>query len=268
MKHVEDSIEDVIIGRPNGFSVGRKHFYLYPVTFAKMFLLKRLVQNLGLDQELLKMNPYLEAIRLAKTNRQTCCQILAYHTSPNTYKDLFDQRAYNQRYNYFTKELADEDLASMMIMVLTSDKTDEYIAHLGLDKEHEKLQKVMAIKANHDNNTLSFGGKSLFGTFIHQLKEMGYTDNEILYERGYSYLRLMLADKVVTVHLSDEEKQEIPNQFGGNFYDANNPENADKIRAVLANLGVAQVQPETEDTNADSNADSKAEVKAEGEGVD
>ncbi len=229
MKEIEYDLADVIIGRPHGFTVGRKHFYLYPITLAKLFLLKRQIDSLGIDQSVLRINPILEAMRLVNKDRDTCCQILAYHTAPNTYKDLFDNRAVTIRKNYFAKEMEDGDIASLLIMVLTADKTEKFIKELGLDKERERLNRVMEVKRKHDKNTLSFNGFGIFGTFIVQLKELGYSDNEILYERPYSFLRLMLADKVVSLHLSDEERTELSREDGGTFFDASNPDNAAKI---------------------------------------
>lgn len=238
MNEIEYILSDVIIGRPHGFTVGRKHFYLYPVTLAKMYLLKRQIDNLDINNTILKANPYLEAIRVAKEHRDVCCNILAYHTAPNTYKDLFDNRAISIRKNFFAKELTDEELATQIIMVLTADKTEDLLQYLGLDKEREKLRKVMAVKEKHEKNMLSFNGKSLFGTFICQLKELGYTDNEILYEKGYTYLRLILADKVATVHLSDEERQDIPTTLGGTMLDGNDPKSREALKARLMQRGV------------------------------
>lgn len=235
---IEYDLADVIIGRPYPFSVGRKRFSLYPVTLAKLFLLKRQIEILGINETLLNINPYMEALRIVEANREACCLILAYHTAPNTQKDLFDNRAIAIRKNYFAKEIDNSDLASMMIMVLTSDKTEQYIKHLGIDKEQERLRIVMDIKSKHDKNTMSFGGKSIFGTFIAQLKEMGYTDDEILYQKGYSYLRLVQADKINSIHLTDEERKEVPSSANADFLDANDPANADKIFASLKARGI------------------------------
>ena len=134
------------------------------------------------------------------------------------------------------RNLSEEETASLMILVLTADKTEKIIEHYGLDKERKRLQDVMAVKESKNN--LTFNGLSLFGTFIGQLKEMGYTDNEILYEKGYTYLRLMLADKVVNVLLTDEERQNIYDTAGGTLMDANNPESAGKIRDFFAEKGI------------------------------
>lgn len=241
MNNTEYDFADVIIQRPHGFTVGRRHFYLYPVTLAKMFLLKRLVENLNIDQNLLKLNPYLEAMRLADADRESCCQILAYHTAPNTYKDTFDHRAITIRKNYFMQEMEAEDIASMMIIVLDSDKTEEFMKQVGLDKERERLRVVMEAKRKHDKNTMTFNGKSIFGTFIAQLKEMGYSDNEILYEKSYTYLQLVLADKVVSLHVTDEEKQDIPKSMGGTYIDASDPEQAKDFLQKMREKGLTVV---------------------------
>jgi hypothetical protein len=236
-KDIEYDIADVIIGRPHGFTVGQSHFYLYPITLAKMFLLKRQMDSLDINQKKLKANPFLEAMHLVKANRDICCMILAYHTTPNTRQDLYDNEAVESRKNMFAKEIEDEDLASLMIKVMTSDKTEEIISHYGLDEERTKLAKVIAIKRKHDKNTLYFCGKTMFGTFICQLKEMGYTDDEIIFERGFSYLRLMLADKMTSVHATDDELNEIPTEAGGRYADASDPANAQKILQAMKERG-------------------------------
>jgi hypothetical protein len=238
MTDIEYVLTDIIIERPQDFKVGRKSFKLYPVTLAKMFLLKRQMDGLKLNTDILKANPYLEAIRLAKESRDVCCSILSYHTAPNNYKELFNTKAITIRKNFFSEKLSDEELASLMIYVLTADKTEEIIKHLGLDKERERIHKVIEVKKKHDQNNLSFNGLSLFGTFIGQLKEMGYSDNEILYEKGYTFLRLMLADKVTTVFITDEERQELGSDFVGDFVDANNPNNVEKIASMLSKKGI------------------------------
>ena len=67
---------------------------------------------------------------------------------------------------------------------------------------------------------------------------MGYSDNEILFEKGYVFLRLMLADKVVDVYLTDEERDSVPVSEGGSYLDANDPENTKKIMENFREKGV------------------------------
>ena len=239
MKDIVYNLEDVIIGRPHPFTLGGRQFYLYPVTLAKMFLLHRQVESLGINRSLLNTSPYVEAMRLANHNRDVCCQILAYHTAPNTYNDLYDIEKFNERKEFFMKEMESEDMASLLINLLSTDKTEQFIKHLGLDKERERLAKVMEIKDKNGSGTnITFNGVSVMGAFIQPLMEMGFTDNEILFEKGYTYLRLRLADKVTSIYLTEDERQNVPTSLGGGLLDANDPEAFKELSALMGKYGV------------------------------
>lgn len=236
--NIEYDLADVVIGRPNDFYIGDRRFSLFPVTLAKKLLLQRQIDSLAIDNDILKANACLEVIRLARKKRDVCCSILAIHTAPNTKRDLFDTEAINERREFLTKETSDDDLATMMYSVLTSDRYDLFMTHLGLDKERADLSRVMDVKRKFSKNNLSFGGKGIFGTFIGQLKEMGYSDDEILFERGYEYLRLMLADKVTSVMLTEEERGELPTSLGGTMLDGNDPNSVATLKERLKKSGV------------------------------
>lgn len=226
---------DIITERPHEFTVGRKHFRLYPVTLAKTFVLGRIIGKLPIDKLLLAVNPYVEALRLVEVDKESCCHILAIHTTPNTYKDLYNTQSIACRKNVFAS-MGNKSIASLLLYVLTSDKTDALMEHLGIDAERVRLRKAMEVKDT--KNSLSFGGKTLFGGFIGPLKEMGYTDDEILFERGYTYLRLMLADKVTSVYVTDEELNSLPADMGGKVLDGNDPGSFSKLQSIFADKGV------------------------------
>ena len=233
---IEYELADIITQKPHEFKVGRKLFRLYPVTLAKQFIQKRIIGRLGLNTSFIQ-NPYLEALRVAETNKKACCEIIALHATPNTYKDLHNSKAMTERRNVFEK-MRTEDVATMLVNVLTTDYTKDIIEYFGIDKEQKRLAVIMEIKRKNSKNNLSFGGLTIFGTFIGQLKEMGYTDDEIIYEKGYAYLRLMLADKVTSVYLTDEELQDVPTDSGGTMIDGNSPEAFEKLRTALAGRGL------------------------------
>ena len=107
-----------------------------------MFLLKRQIDALDINEKLLKTNPYMEAIRLAKSKREESCHILAYHTAENTRKALYDIKAIENRQKHFSKAIDREDLASLMIYVLSADKTDEIILD-DLDRAAEELSAII-----------------------------------------------------------------------------------------------------------------------------
>ena len=129
-------------------------------------------------------------------------------------------------------------MASLLLYVLSGDESQQVMAALGMDKEQRRLEKVARLKSKSDTSTLTFGGKSVFGSFIAPLKEMGYTDNEILYERGYTYLRLMLADKPVSVFLTEDERGRLSNDIITPLYDADSPSAVAGLSEWLAGRGL------------------------------
>lgn len=235
------ALADIITAHPHEIRIGRKTLRLYPVTLAKTFVLRRWMDALELDTRLLKSNPYVECLRLAETQREKVAEILAVHSAPNTQKALHDSRSRAMRRNLLAGVKA-EHLAGLLMAVLTADRTDELEAELGISGERERLQAALAVKREGDKNNLSFGGKSIFGAFIGQLKELGYSDEEILFERGYSYLRLMLADKVTSLYLNDEELERLPQESGGTLLDGEDDGAMDQLAALIKQGG--EVKPE------------------------
>lgn len=231
-RELDHALADIITAQPHEIRIGRKTLRLYPVTLAKTFVLRRWMDALDMDVNLLKTNPYVECLRLAETQREKVAEILAVHSAPNTQKDLHDSRSRAMRRNLFAS-VKTEHLAGLLMAVLTQDKTEELTQRLGLSAERERLTEVLAVKRKGGRNNLSFGGKSIFGAFIGQLKEMGYTDEEILFERSYSYLRLMLTDKVTNIYLSDDELENLPQNAGGTLLDGDDDSDMDQLEALI-----------------------------------
>lgn len=240
-RELDHALADIITAKPHEIRIGRKTLRLYPVTLAKTFVLRRWMDALEIDASLLKVNPYVECLRLAETQREKVSEILAVHSAPNTQKDLHDSRNRAMRRNLFAS-VKTEHLAGLLMAVLTQDKTEELTQYLGLSAEHERLAEVLKVKREGDKNNLSFGGKSIFGAFIGQLKEMGYTDEEILFERSYSYLRLMLADKTTSIYLNDEELENLPQSAGGTLLDGDDDSDMDVLAALIKQGGEKKPQ--------------------------
>lgn len=209
-KDIEQFIADAVMARPYSFSVGEEHFNLYPVTLGKMFLLQRQTENLGIDEKALQYDIALEALRLVKSKKDECLTIICYHTCKDK-NEVFDNVLISKRKEVFKENLSDEDIAALMITVLTSDKTSLFTKHLGIDVENDRLNAVMKIKKQNDKNNIGFGGLSVFGSIIDVACERyGWTKDYVVWGIDYTSLRLMLADKVNSVYCSDEELTQIP----------------------------------------------------------
>lgn len=186
----------------------------------------------------LKMNYFMEALRLAEKKRKECCALISLHSTPNTMEDYFNDDAFRERVLFLNKHLTRDALAMLLIYVLTADKTDQLIKFYGIDFELEKVQKIMEIKSKSKNTSISYGGKSIFGTKFSQLKKMGYSDAEMLYERPYAFLQLMISDEPNSIYLSDEEYQSLPQKYGGSLMVADDPGNIADLEKFLGDKGM------------------------------
>lgn len=139
-KLIDMDIADTIIERPHGFKVNQRQFYLYPVTLGKTYLISRLVECLGINLEIIKANPYMEALRICQEKKESVCRILSYHTI-NKKEELFDYDFVQERCNFFYKEIDNDSMAQLLVMVLSEGDISAYIKHLGIDKEKRMASK-------------------------------------------------------------------------------------------------------------------------------
>lgn len=229
-KLIDMDIADTIIERPHGFKVNQRQFYLYPVTLGKTYLISRLVECLGINLEIIKANPYMEALRICQEKKESVCRILSYHTI-NKKDELFDCNLVQERCDFFCKELDDDSMAQLLVMVLPEGDISAYIKHLGIDKEKEWQAKAM--RAKKDNNSLTFGGKSIYGTLIDTAcQRYGWTFEYVVWGISYANLQLLLADSVTSIYLSDEERKRINIPQDRNVINADAPANMAKIKAM------------------------------------
>lgn len=221
-KQLELDIADTIIDRPKGFSVGRRHFYLYPITLGKMYLQKRVLDNLDVNKEFVQTNPYAEMLRLAETKREDCCLLIAYNTL-RTKEDVLSNRKVTMRKNIFMKEMDNEDIATLTLACLTHDKTLVVMQHFEMDKEQERMSEV--VKAKDNKNSFSFGGKSVYGTIIDAACERyKWTYDYVVWEISYANLQLLLKDSVKSIYLTDDEMKGIHFNNTSSIVDGNNKE--------------------------------------------
>jgi len=212
-KDIEQYVAYTLMGRPYGFSVGDRHFALHPVTLGKMYLLQPCIDSLGIDPQNVQRNLPMEALRLAGEKKDACLTIICYHTC-KTKDEVEDTAMLAERKALFERELSEEDIAALMIILLSSDRTAVIMKHFGIDKEQDRLAEVLRIKARDDKNNLTFGGKSVFGSLIDTACERyGWTKDYVVWGIDYTSLRLMLADKVNSIYCTDEEMKRIPARF-------------------------------------------------------
>lgn len=230
-KSIENGLADIIMERPFGFKVGERQFYLYPMTLGKSYLLSRIIESLNVNNNLLSSNPYAEAIRLCSLNKDSVVRIIVYNTLNNK-QDIFNDELVNERMKFFADNLDAKELAELLSVVLSSDDIGKYTKYLGIDRDRKSLEKVMRIKGENKNN-IDFFGKSIMGTLIiPACEKLNMTPSQIVWDISLSFLRLLLADCVTSVYLTDDERKKVHLSSDRNFISGDDPRNMELIKSM------------------------------------
>lgn len=225
---INDEIADVLLDRPIGFSIGEQHLYLYPLTLGKSLLISRYLTKLNIDNDKLRKCPELELIRTVAKHKDNILTILAYHTL-KTKEQILDNEIVENRKKLLSS-LDDGELTTLFTQTL-SDKYQTYIHELGIDREHQFMNKALKVKKS---SSLSFNGKSIYGTLIDKACEKyGWTLDYVVWGISYINLRLLLADAIQTVYLSDDERKKVNIPEDREIINASDPRNAERVKAIL-----------------------------------
>lgn len=202
-------ISDTLIERPVTFRLRRRRYSIYPLSLGKIQLCSRLIDVLGFNKVRSDDELYTLALKTALSDRSQCARLLSYITLPGA--GCLDEAAVLARMRRFGKARP-SDLATLIVFALSMDKTDGIMSEFGIDKESRRLSEVMRVKErSKGNGSVSFGGKSIWGTLVDSACERyGWTYQYVLWDISYSALRLLLADHVKTVFLTDEEMRRVP----------------------------------------------------------
>ena len=208
VKGIVEKFTDIVMEAPHGFSAGGKTFYIYPITLGKLMLIQRQLDVIGMDEERLARIPLIEVIGIVNLHRESCLRLLAFAIAKGK-DDCFDVHRMNDTIQELAVALDNEDIATLMLSVLAYDTTQAVLAHYGIDKETDELNCVA--RAKGDKGTLSFGGKTVLGALVDSACERyGWTVDYCVWGIAYNTLRLMMADRVNTIYLSDEERKKVP----------------------------------------------------------
>ena len=202
---IDNEIVDAILELPHQFSVDEEKFFIYPLTLGKSFLLDRAIQMLNMNKVMLAIDSNMEALRLSYLHKKEMCIVIAYHTFKDK-EDLVDEYKIDERATFFEKNIDEEDLAKLFIIVSKPVPYDEFITHFGIDEEKKWQRKAM--QAKKDSDALTFGGKSIYGTLIDfACERYGWTYDYVVWGVSYINLQMLMADVVNTMYLSEKERK-------------------------------------------------------------
>lgn len=229
---IQYDIADMVMEKPLIFTVGKKVFDIYPVTLGKSYLLQRLIDSMCIDKDNLEINPFLEVLRLCESKKDVVLRIVAYSVLKKK-KDLFDEKKVSKVISIFREEVDNEDLAKLLLYILTSDRVDKCIKYFGIDKERKDQQKVLRVK-NQGANVVNFGGNSIYGSLIDVVCERyGWTMDYVVWGISYANLRMLLADMTTSITLTDDEKKKVRIRSKANIIDGDDPANLERIKAMF-----------------------------------
>ena len=223
---------DIVMEAPHAFSIGDVSYQLYPMTIGKMLLMQQILESIGIDGDGISKNPILEIVKTVALHRADCLSLIVLAIA-KTKDECFDPERIKSKTMELSAILSNEDVATLMVHVMTCDKSDEVMRQYGIDKEQEAMMAVG--KAKSQGCSLSFGGKTILGTYIDQACERyGWTLEYCVWGVSYSALRIMLADKVNTIYVSEEERKNIPSHILQKDEDAirANKENMETIKSM------------------------------------
>lgn len=191
-----------MIERPIGFTIAERRFYIYPVTLGVLTLIQEVTESIKLNTQYLQINPMVEMLRITEQHKDLACRIIAYTTCNG--KEVFEEDKISERVDFFMANMEEEDIASLLLTILTADKSAQVMKQLDIDKEMERMRKVSQKQDN--KHSVSFGGMSIYGTLIDPACERyGWTYDYVLWGISYMNLRLMLSDKISNMYLTDDE---------------------------------------------------------------
>lgn len=229
---MEMNIADTIMERPVGFNVGNRRFFIYQPTLGKTHLLVRLFKELDADEKFITADPYMEALRLCQTKKEIVCRILSYYTF-NRKEDICNNSKVEYRAKWFERKLDDEELSTFLVLVLSGDNTDEYIMYFGIDKEREERKRITEVKK--DSSGITFGGNSTYGTLIDfACQRYGWTMDYVVWGISYANLKMLMADSITTIYLSEDERKKLNIYDDSEIINADDPKNRELIRRMLS----------------------------------
>lgn len=237
---IEKLFTETLIEMPLTFSVGtgaeKKYFNLWPKSIGMRMLLDRLMAQLGLIEENIKVNPMLEAMRVCQEKDDIVLRMIAISTASNK-KQVYDEPRTQRCIRLFREGLTLEDMATLLLHIVQDDNVaiEKIKKHYGIDREQRKREAVAKVRKKSAKGTISIGGSTIYGSLVtFCCEKFGMTIDEALWEVSYASLMLMYADYPDSVYLSDDEFKRLPSWAKQGRDDAriNGDDKEELIRAI------------------------------------
>lgn len=229
-ENLNETLADAVMDRPREFRIDDRRFLLWSPTLGMSLMLSRHLSGLEINRALMAKDPTMEILRLATTNKEKCCHILAIHTFRRC-RHLTNSELIKQRAGFFRDHLENKELAQLLHMIFMEPDADSLITLSGLREQQEKQAQIAKVK-REKNRTMTFGGLTMYGALIAPaMSALNMTMHQVVWEISLTNLKMLLADTVSTVYLSEEEVKAINAEASKEKYGMT-PEDIAKLKAM------------------------------------
>ena len=221
---------DTLIERPVDFSIDGKRYRMWPMTLGKSLIISTLIEQLDVDREMLAHSPVVETMRLASLHPDIVARIIAIACAKGKQAVTSPDRM--ARYEQAFAAASVEDRASLLNVALSYDRRAELCRTFGIDRETDRMHK--ALRAKKDASDLTFGGCSIWGQLIDPVCERyGWTMDYVLWGIGYTNLMMLVADKIQTIYLPEQERKSVHLPARGTNVKMADNMTADELKSAL-----------------------------------
>lgn len=207
---------ETVKGLPMEFEAGGKPRKLYPATLGSVMMQGPLYGRLGLTESGLGREGAGELLAGVRRDREAACMIIAI-SSGRGYGHASDGAGLRALAEEYGRDLGDEEIAEVLFAVMGMARAEEVMAESGIMEDLKLKGRVSEIKGG---DGVSIGGRTVYGQLIGPVcRNYGWKPEEVVWDIPLTQLRLLLADEVSTVWLSDEERLRC-GLYGGGVIDA------------------------------------------------
>lgn len=205
---LNETLADAVMDRPREFFIGNKRFCFWSPSLGMSIMSGRHISVLGIDNDMLAKNPSIEALRLVKGKKDELCYILAIHSYRSFY-ELSNSRTIQRRAKIFSTNLSDEEIAQFFLFILGEPSPEAIMSLSGIADDRKEASRISEHKSK-DSHIKTFGGKTAFGALLDAAcSKYGWTKDYVVWGIDLLSLRLMLADSINTIHLSEEDMKAL-----------------------------------------------------------
>lgn len=226
----EQLLTGAITEKPLSFLVGSTRYYLYPPSLGVHLLTHSLLERMGVDTDLLAIDPDMELLRLATLHRDSALRLIAIN-SLKGYAEVQNETKVQRRIRALGRGLTASEVASLLAFALKSDGYEDLTRHYGIEQDREERERIGRIKG--DKSMLTLGGRTLYGGLIDFVcQRYGWTLDYCVWGISYLNLKMLSSDASLSVYLSEEEQKQYHSHRA--IVSADDPANRDYIRQYLS----------------------------------